>query len=70
MSNTPLVDRAKTALVNNPHLSHRSVRLEAQEGRITLHGVVRSFYQKQMAQESLRGLEGLERIENQLQVQW
>jgi hypothetical protein len=35
-----------------------------------LRGVVRSYYQKQMAQEVLLGLEGVEHIENQLEVEW
>ncbi|HWC88728.1 MAG TPA: BON domain-containing protein [Pirellulales bacterium] len=37
---------------------------------MTLQGIVRSFYQKQMAQESLRDVEGVSEIENQLEVQW
>jgi osmotically-inducible protein OsmY len=70
MVDSALADRALTALVHNPHLPHRTVKLETQEGRVILRGVVRSFYQKQMAQESLRGVEGIHHIENQLQVNW
>ncbi|HEX4130776.1 MAG TPA: BON domain-containing protein [Pirellulales bacterium] len=66
----PLEDRARRVIFNNPHLPHRSVQLEARDGRVTLKGVVRSFYQKQMAQESLRGLDGIAQIENLLDVQW
>jgi osmotically-inducible protein OsmY len=32
--------------------------------------VVNSFFQKQMAQEALRRIEGVESIENHLQVHW
>lgn len=70
MADSLLVDRARSALVHNPHLPARSVKLEAQEGRVILRGVVKSFYQKQMAQESLKGVEGISQIENQLQVSW
>jgi osmotically-inducible protein OsmY len=70
MVDSQLFDLAQTALEQNPHLPHRHLRLEAQQGRVILRGVVRSFYQKQMAQESLRGVAGVEHIENQLQVDW
>ncbi|HEY5315693.1 MAG TPA: BON domain-containing protein [Pirellulales bacterium] len=70
MVDMQLADRAHRALLNNPHLPHARVRLLAQQGRITLQGTVRSFYQKQMAQESLRDVEGVSEIENQLEVLW
>jgi osmotically-inducible protein OsmY len=66
----PLEDRVRIVLNKNPHLPRRTLRIEAHDGRVTLKGVVRSFYQKQMAQESLKGLEGLRQIENQLEVVW
>ena len=69
-ADNPLELQARTVLKHNPHLPHRNLRIEAHDGRVTLKGIVRSFYQKQMAQESLKGIEGLEQIENQLQVQW
>jgi osmotically-inducible protein OsmY len=65
-----LVDRATHAIVNNPHLPKRKVRLEMQQGRLKLKGVVKSFFQKQMAQESLRRVEGFQHIDNELEVQW
>ena len=70
MVDTLLADRAHQALRKNPHLPQSRVRLLAQQGRITLQGTVNSFYQKQMAQESLRDVEGVSEIENQLEVQW
>jgi len=66
----PLVDRAQLALQQSPHLSRRNVQLVADQGRVILRGVVGSFFQKQMAQEALRRIEGVETIENQLQVHW
>jgi len=35
-----------------------------------LRGVVSSYYQKQMAQEAVRRLQGVEGIENHLEVDW
>ena len=35
-----------------------------------LKGQVNSFFQKQMAQEAIRRVDGVQRIENMLQVNW
>jgi osmotically-inducible protein OsmY len=37
---------------------------------VVLKGSVQSFYQKQMAQESIRRIDGVERIDNLLEVNW
>jgi osmotically-inducible protein OsmY len=58
------------AIQKNPHLSRRNPRFETEQGRVVLRGVVNSYYQKQMAQEALRRVEGVDRIENQLEVNW
>ena len=64
----PLSDQVVTALEGNPYLTRRNLRFETSEGRITLRGVVRSYFQKQMAQEALRELDGVEEIYNELEV--
>jgi osmotically-inducible protein OsmY len=63
-------ERVSTALRQNPHLHTRNLRFEASEGRVTLKGQVSSWYQKQMAQETLFRLDGIDRVENQLEVNW
>lgn len=65
-----LDDRVLTALERNPHLPGRNLRCETEAGRVTLRGVVGSYYQKQMAQELLRTIEGVRAIDNQLEVNW
>lgn len=65
-----LASQASTALKNNPFLPKRTWRIEAHEGQLTLHGRVSSWYQKQMAQETLLQIDGVERVENQLEVYW
>lgn len=70
MSDAQLADQVLTVLERSPHVPHRKLRFEASQGHVTLRGVVRSYYQKQMAQEALRELEGVEHIENQLEVSW
>ncbi len=46
----------------------RNVSFEFRNSEVVLHGVVGSYYQKQMAQESLRRIKGLSRIDNRIQV--
>lgn len=65
-----LAERVGSAIETNPYLSGRKLRFEAQEGRITLNGVVASYFQKQMAQEVIKRVDGVEQIENQLEVTW
>ena len=64
----PLNDKVFIALERNPHLAGRSLRFEAEQGRVTLRGTVRSYYQKQMAQEALREIDGIAEIHNELEV--
>ena len=68
MISIPLEDRVLTALERNPHVARRNLRFETSEGRVTLRGVVRSYFQKQMAQEALRHIDGVYEIANELEV--
>ena len=65
-----LSEKVSHTLQQNPYLQSRNLRFEMSEGRVTLHGQVASWYQKQMAQESLLRLDGIDRVENQLEVCW
>jgi osmotically-inducible protein OsmY len=65
-----LVDQVHSAIQNNPYLSGRKLRFEAAAGRVVLQGKVSSYFQKQMAQEALRHIDGVQEIENQLEVSW
>jgi osmotically-inducible protein OsmY len=68
---TPLFERIHEALTANPHLpSCRQVRVEAADGRVVLKGSVRSFFEKQMAQEAVRRIDGVQKIDNLLEVNW
>jgi osmotically-inducible protein OsmY len=69
-ANSQLKDRVAIVLEQNPHLSARTLRCEAAEGHVVLRGTVRSYYQKQMAQEMLKTVDGVDTIENQLEVCW
>lgn len=65
-----LNQRVLVALESNPHLPRRMLRIETHEGRVVLRGTVQSYYQKQMAQEMLRGIDGVGSIDNRLEVTW
>jgi len=67
---SPLDNQIRSALEQSPHFLGHELRVETAEGRVTLRGVVRSYYHKQMAQETLRGMAGVDRIENELEVNW
>ena len=56
---TPLFDRIHDALTTNPYVPSQQVRVEAADGRVVLKGSVRSFFQKQMAQEAIRRVDGV-----------
>ena len=70
MIDMPLDDRVLTALERNPYVARRSLRFETNAGRVTLRGVVNTYFQKQMAQEALRHVDGVDEIANELEVCW
>jgi len=69
MIDMPLDDRVLTALERNPYVG-RSLRFETSAGRVTLRGTVNTYFQKQMAQEALRNVDGIDEITNELEVCW
>ena len=70
MIDMPLDDRVLTALERNPYVARRSLRFETSAGRVTLRGVVNTYFQKQMAQEAIRHVDGVDEIANELEVCW
>ena len=67
---SPLADRVLSALQQNPYIAPKTLRFETSEGRVTLRGRVGTFFQKQMAQETLRHVAGVHEIANELEVCW
>ena len=65
-----LRDQVEQAIEDAPHLNRRHLRFEAKEGHVTIKGTVGSFFQKQMAQEAVRHIDGVNEISNQLEVCW
>ena len=63
-----LAERVDAAILTNPYLTGRTLRFETDGGRVILQGKVGSYFQKQMAQEMVRRVEGVELIDNCLEV--
>ncbi len=70
LSSVPLLHQVQGALSSSPYIPDHQVHVEATDGLVRIEGTVGSFFQKQMAQEVVRHLDGVRRIENQLQVNW
>lgn len=61
--------RVHFVLSRNPYLGGRVIQCEiADQDVVILKGNVRTWYQKQMAQESLRKVDGIRKITNELAV--
>ena len=62
--------QGQSILNTNPFLAQQKLSLAVQSGHVVLSGVVHSFYQKQMAQEALRQVDGIKQIDNNVEVSW
>ena len=65
-----LLDNIHEALSTSPYLTRKLVHCEEAEGRVIVKGKVGTYFQKQMATEVLRNVDGVEQIENRLEVVW
>ena len=70
LTSQPLIEKIHGALSNSPYIVNQDMVVEHDEGHVRIEGTVASFFQKQMAQEIVLRLDGVERVENQLQVNW
>ena len=66
----PLSHEIHGTLEESPYISTRKMQINTNRGHVRLEGTVCSFFQKQMAQELVRHMDGVERIDNKLQVNW
>lgn len=65
-------DEARTRLEQTAFFRGRSklLLIDAQDGILTLRGSVPSYYLKQLLQATLRDIEGITKIDNQVDVYW
>jgi osmotically-inducible protein OsmY len=59
---------AERRLRGNPYLALKNVSCDSLDGMLILRGCVPSYYLKQIAQQAVASLEGVERIDNQIEV--
>ena len=64
-----LSQQVQNAVVHNPHVNHHRIHFRTKENRVTIEGTADSFFEKQMAQEALRKIDGISAIENKLSVE-
>jgi hypothetical protein len=61
-------DLAERCLRSNPYLALKNVSCDSRDGVLILRGCLPSYYLKQIAQEAVASPEGVQRIDNQIQV--
>ena len=54
----------------HPHLKQSRVIVRSDKGNVVLTGTVGSYFQKQIAQEALRDVAGIESVDNAIEVCW
>ena len=65
--NAELTDLVESAL-HRRLVGSRTLRFELHEGTVVLSGLVKSYYQKQLAQESVREIDGIQAVDNRIEV--
>ena len=63
-------ERVDHAIKSSPHLLRRDLGVEVDTQHVILTGTVESYFQKQIAQEVVRRVDGVESIDNRLEVAW
>lgn len=63
-----LDQRLQTAVIHHPHLNSSKIHYRARNGNVKIEGTAKNFYEKQLAQELLRNVEGVMTIQNNLTV--
>jgi osmotically-inducible protein OsmY len=59
---------AESRLHESDQLELHGIRCTFRRGILTLYGMVSSFYARQVAQELIKDLEGIDIIDNQIEV--
>ena len=67
-SSMTLLQRLQTAVIHHPHLEARRVQYKTSGSSVRIEGKAKTYYEKQMAQELLRSIEGVGKIENNVIV--
>ena len=65
-----VLECARSAIARNPHLLNKKIRLNVAGDCLQILGTVSSYFEKQIAQETLRPIVSPLRIQNDLIVRW
>jgi osmotically-inducible protein OsmY len=65
---TDVAEAARACLQTNPYADVKSLQCECHEGVLVLRGQVSTYYHKQLAQEAVRGIDGIELVVNVVEV--
>lgn len=63
-----LLQRVQTAVIHHPHLNGRRIHYRTSGKNVRIEGKAETFYEKQMAQELLRKIDGVGKIQNNVIV--
>ena len=61
-------DLAQRRLHSNPYLALKNISCDLLDGVLVLRGCLPTYYLKQIAQEAVAHLKGVERLDNQIQI--
>jgi len=59
---------AEARLRTSPYSALRNLSCECDDGVLVLHGPLGSYYHKQLAQETVAGIGGVNRVVNEIEV--
>jgi len=68
LADARIQDYAASLLRRHSMLALRRIDCEVRQGRLVLSGCLPSYYLKQMAQEAVSSVEGIDELENQIEV--
>jgi osmotically-inducible protein OsmY len=63
-----VTDRAERLLHGNSYLALKNVKCDFHAGVLTLRGALPTYYLKQVAQTTVAGLDGVDRVVNLIEV--
>lgn len=69
MTDTEIVEKAKTVLVKSPYSDLRKIKPRMESGKLFLSGIVNSFFHKQLAFQCLHSeLAGIQIVTKDIEV--
>jgi hyperosmotically inducible periplasmic protein len=68
IDDTAILAKVKAALVNDPVISARSIKVDVYRGEVTLSGAVNSEVEKKKAEDIVVGVDGVRTVEDKLVV--